>query len=48
MEALTFMYCFKGNTGQTLDIKELCITNDLSYRDDFSTLTKTLDTLPPL
>ncbi|AEK74921.1 hypothetical protein RHHCN13_04730 [Rickettsia conorii subsp. heilongjiangensis] len=45
MEALAFMYCFEGNTGQTLDIKELCTTNDLLYRDDFSALTETLDTL---
>ncbi|AFB26548.1 MULTISPECIES: hypothetical protein [spotted fever group] len=48
MEALAFMYCFEGNTGQTLDIKELCTTNDLLYRDDFSALTETLDTLIPL
>ena len=48
MEALAFMYCFEGNTGQTLDIKELCTTNDLLYRDDFSTLKETLDTLTPL
>ena len=48
MKALAFMYCFEGNTGQTLDIKELCTTNDLSYRADFSALTKILDTLTPL
>ncbi|MFV9858370.1 hypothetical protein [Rickettsia sibirica] len=45
MEALAFMYCFEGNT---VDIKELCTTDNLLYRDDFSALTETLDTLIPL
>lgn len=48
MEALAFMYCFEGNTGQTLNVKELRTTNDFLYSDDFSTLTETLDTLVPL
>lgn len=42
-KVLAFKNCYEGNTGETLNV--INITNDLLYRDEFSSLTDTEDTL---
>ena len=38
-KVLAFKNCYEGNTGETLNV--INITNDLLYRDEFSSLTDT-------